>query len=168
MPSLEICLMVPTFRRRTAFTLIELLVVIAVIGILIALLLPAVQKIREAASRTQCINNMKQLGLALHNYHGSYGKFPIGMTKLVADYSTYDPCWMQYTLPYLEQDTLYRIFLPYFGSATPTMSWPSNQTVVRGLLCPSDPNYSAPKTIYLSYPGFYGNYVLCAGSQYYT
>jgi prepilin-type N-terminal cleavage/methylation domain-containing protein len=88
-------------RVRRGFTLIELLVVIAIIAILIALLLPAVQQAREAARRTQCKNNLKQVGLALHNYHDSHQTFPIGFLAN-AGLSVHD-----YILPYIDQATLY-------------------------------------------------------------
>src|SRR2546423_4252852 len=96
---------------RRAFTLIELLVVIAIIAILIALLVPAVQKVREAASRTQCRNNLKQIGLAMHNYHGVQKSFPPGFTSSAA--FTDGPSmgqrwgWGAYLLPYLEQPGLF-------------------------------------------------------------
>src|SRR5262245_26887087 len=101
-------------RSRRGFTLIELLVVIAIIAILIALLVPAVQKVRAAAARTQCINNLKQIGLAVHNFEGQNKVFPAGTMYRpnTAGKFDYYETWTITILPYLEQDGLFKLYDP--------------------------------------------------------
>src|SRR5919112_3691365 len=94
-------------RPRRGFTLIELLVVIAIIAVLIGLLLPAVQAAREAARRAQCVNNLKQIGLALHNYHDVHGRFPLGSIQVTTPSGAYRQPFLSALLPFLEQRNLY-------------------------------------------------------------
>lgn len=134
-------------KHRSAFTLIELLVVIAIIAVLIGLLLPAIQKVREAANRLTCQNNMKQIGIALHNYHGAVRTFPPSRTALpgaigqpAATFSA-----QAYLLPYMEQDNVYKLI-----DFTANWNAPSNAVacaaIVKSYYCPSDPGLSQVPT----------------------
>jgi prepilin-type N-terminal cleavage/methylation domain-containing protein len=151
--------------RRSAFTLIELLVVIAIIGIVISLLVPAVQKVRESASRVHCQNNLKQIGLAMHSYHDTYKAFPPGYRATVA-YSdaatdtTPGWGWAAFILPYIEQGTLYG----QLNFNQPVPKSPEIQTVVQVYLCPSD---LTPQKDFLLPDGF-GNTVCWAAPMSYA
>ncbi len=134
-----------THRSPSGFTLIELLVVIAIIAVLIALLLPAVQQAREAARRTQCKNNLKQLGLALHNYNDVFGRFPIAVTWGVFTPTSARPhhhTWLTRVLPYMDQAPLFNQFNFSLPAWDNTGTAPTNRTLVGSkvpaLRCPSE------------------------------
>ncbi len=152
--------------HRKAFTLIELLVVIAIIAVLIALLLPAVQQAREAARRTQCKNNLKQIGLALHNYHDVYLKFPYATSSSIVGRfgiaNATNHTWIEFILPFIEQGPLYNQINFNIGNMDL-----ANYTLLNGKqykfeACPSNPYSTGITTDVLSNTayvnGFYDNY----------
>ena len=170
--------------RHLGFTLIELLVVIAIIGILVALLLPAVQHAREAARRAQCKNNLKQLGLALHSYHDTHGLFPPSAITTIrysgsccVDYGAPNISGLTLLLPYLEQTALYS---QYNFNGLPVQPGSGGQTCYGRLtndavddvdipifLCPSDPNTFVQNTgwgMKLEDDCGGTNYIFCAGT----
>ncbi|MCA9270892.1 MAG: DUF1559 domain-containing protein [Planctomycetales bacterium] len=122
-------------RLPHGFTLVELLVVIAIIGILVALLLPAVQSAREAARRMQCKNNIRQLGLGLHTYHEANGEFPFGSTYTT---TTSTVTWATRILPHIEQQNLYDLF-DFDVAITHVNNTKALTTIVKAFTCPSDP-----------------------------
>lgn len=154
-------------RRRTAFTLIELLVVIAIIAVLIALLLPAVQQAREAARRTQCKNNMKQLGLAMHNYLDTHSVFPPGAATYAKNPGA-GASGYSLILPYLDQANLYNQLNFNLKDMYHPSSQPAGGTIVAAFICPS--STASPIYNYASNGAWYDlfamtDYALISGSS---
>jgi prepilin-type N-terminal cleavage/methylation domain-containing protein/prepilin-type processing-associated H-X9-DG protein len=150
-------MMTSTARKRSAaFTLIELLVVIAIIAILVGLLLPAVQKVRAAAARIQCSNNLHQIALACHNYHDANQAFPTNYN------SAYYTPWVVQLAPFLEQVPFYQQWQATLTTSNPYLAWfqggPNSlhATVIKTLICPADA-LPTPPIAQISGPGLYGN-----------
>jgi prepilin-type N-terminal cleavage/methylation domain-containing protein/prepilin-type processing-associated H-X9-DG protein len=132
---------------RQAFTLVELLVVIAIIAVLIGLLLPAIQKVREAAARAKCSNHCKQIALALHQYHDAYGAFPPGCSWRNGADPQPHMSWLTRILPYIEQEALWNEAVRAFQQARFFLNAPHDQVrgqVIPLYVCPSDPETQQP------------------------
>jgi prepilin-type N-terminal cleavage/methylation domain-containing protein len=130
---------------RRGFSLVELLVTIAIIGVLVALLLPAVQSAREAARRTQCLNNLRQIGVGLHNYHAACGAFPTGCLMCMKSPAR-ELAWSAFLLPFIEQQATYELFNPLARYNTQA-NQPAAANVVATYVCPSTvvaPNRRGP------------------------
>ena len=170
--------------NRSGFTLVELLVVIAIIAMLVTLLLPAVQSAREAARRTQCTNNARQIALAAVNHHDTKGYFPHGNYNLIDDtFNTPEPyngtqdrrCWFHDVLPYLEEGALFNDFEDHMDTGQSALAYPGLGTPVTTFMCTSDGLSPKLETFWggigpgaAHTQGFSGNYIANAGNDYFN
>jgi prepilin-type N-terminal cleavage/methylation domain-containing protein len=167
--------------HHSGFTLVELLVVIAIIGILVSLLLPAVQAARESARRTQCMNNIRQVALAFQNHHDIHKIFPHGTYNyLDSTFTTPAPynntqdrrCWAHNLWPFVEQTALYEAFEKHMSTGASALAFNQSHIIVQPYMCPSDRESPKLQTFWggIGTPtqGFSGNYIACAGDDYFN
>jgi prepilin-type N-terminal cleavage/methylation domain-containing protein/prepilin-type processing-associated H-X9-DG protein len=172
-----------SFAHRRAFTLVELLVVIAIIGVLVALLLPAVQSAREAARRMSCSNNMKQVALGLHNFHDTYNYLPHGVYEYIDTTTSNGPppygpnqdrrCWAHDLMPFIEQKPLFDRFEVWMNGGNSALGFPDMQTLIKTYVCVSDGQSPKFKTYWggsngQPHQGFSGNMITLATSTYFN
>ena len=169
--------------RLRAFTLVELLVVIAIIGVLVALLLPAVQSARESARRMRCSNNQKQIALGLHNFHDTYLHYPHGVYEYIDTTTSNGPppyganqdrrCWAHDLMPYIEQAPMYDRFDAWMKTGKSALGFPDMQIGIMTYVCTSD-GYSPKYKTYWGgsdgqpHQGFSGNMITLASSTYFN
>lgn len=154
---------------RRGFTLIELLVVLAILGVLMALLVPAVQSVRHAAARTECSNNIRQLGLALHQYHGSRKTFPSGVTSAGPRELYARMTWHARLLPYLEQNAVWRSTIQAYERQPNPFADPPHPGLATPLVvfgCPSDDRIGSPQSTHLGLRVALTSYVGILGTDY--
>lgn len=155
-------------RLRAGFSLVELLVVIGVVGILVGLIIPAVQQVRASAARISCQNNLKQIGLALHNFHDTHGRFPPPPVPLLPDGDDKD-ChgWMVWILPYIDQEPLYRVSAQACALDLDPLHNPPHMglaTVIPVYVCPADSRLLVPQTDRFHIQAAFTSYIANGGA----
>jgi type II secretory pathway pseudopilin PulG len=155
-------------RRRTAFSLVELLVVLGIVFVILALALPAIQRVRGTLARVECMNKLHQLGLALHHYHNDHGIFPPGLTTPKPNEKMPWVTFLTRTLPYLERTELWQQAQLAYQSNPNYWEVPPHTpliTVVKAFTCPLDERLNQPQTTHMNFVAALTSYVGCNGTQ---
>ena len=162
-------------KRSSGFTLVELLVVIAIMGLLMSMLLPAINSVRAAARRLQCSNNVKQISLATLTFETNFKKFPRGLECLIDEHDWVRHSWYPYLLPYMEQEYLYKKYMAHYAREDRPGGYdytflPDKTAIVSAFLCPDDPNAGKMQngSSDENQQGFHGNYMGNGGNTFFN